>query len=478
MIEQKIATARQAKRKRFYQTLISIVLLSIACVVLLFWVSMPKNSSESDSDERLPSQTSEPVGESAEQDTEALRQAYLDAYAHYQNTLKPELNKIELPQWDAALAKRLAEQESVAVKQFGEARYAEAKILVDRLVQTAETAIEDSRQQFESAMQNAREAFDDNAYQPAKQAIETAMLHDNTSTEAAALAERIEQLPEIAELVRQIDVARVENDRQKELSLINQLLTLTPERDALKQRAKLLQSEIDNQRYSASIAQAYAELENGRLTSAKSALEQARKIYPTRDEIADVSSAIQRYETDLQVKRNLSLASEVEAKDDWQQVKSYLEQAVKAKPDQQQANEKLAIANKILALQQQQEALLNSPYRLSNQQVADQARQTLNQAAQYRQQSATLAQQSQQLQSLLTAVNQSVNVEVRSDNQTYIQVRGVGHVGLVDSKVIQLKPGQYTFEGKRAGFKSKLMEVTIPYDASRFSLTLVCDEPI
>ena len=301
---------------------------------------------------------------------------------------------------------------------------------------------------------------------------------DSSSNQASALAERIEQLPEIASLVEQIEVANVENNPQTELRLINQLLTLTPEREALKQRAQALQTTLNNQKFQSLISQSYAAIDDGRIEAAKSALSQARNIYSNRAELSDVNTAIQQYEKNQRIQSGLTNAAKAESNDNWQAVKNNLEQVVKENPNNQSATEKLTMANNILSLDKQIDDYLKSPYRLSNSQLAEQARGAINAAAAYRNQSLSLTRKSRELETVLTAVNQTVPVEVRSDNQTHILVRGVGNVGVVDSKVIQLKPGQYTFEGKRQGYKSKLVEVTIPYDVNRFSLTLVCDEPI
>ena len=478
MIHQKIAEAKLAKRKLFFKTLLIIILLSVFCVALILWASVPKTRSTSvETEQPLDIVESSPQ-ENGNQDSETLRQQYLEAYAHFENTIKPELNKIDLPKWDEPLADRLNTNESAAIEQFGEAKYAQANATLDALIKLAETAISDSQNQFESAMQNAQQAFDDNQYEQAKTAISKALMLDSSSNQASALAERIEQLPEIASLVEQIEVANVENNPQTELRLINQLLTLTPEREALKQRAQALQTTLNNQKFQSLISQSYAAIDDGRIEAAKSALSQARNIYSNRAELSDVNTAIQQYEKNQRIQSGLTNAAKAESNDNWQAVKNNLEQVVKENPNNQSATEKLTMANNILSLDKQIDDYLKSPYRLSNSQLAEQARGAINAAAAYRNQSLSLTRKSRELETVLTAVNQTVPVEVRSDNQTFIQVRGVGNVGEVDSKVIQLKPGQYTFEGKRKGYKSKLVEVTIPYDVNRFSLTLVCDEPI
>ncbi|WP_300492898.1 hypothetical protein [uncultured Methylophaga sp.] len=447
-------------------------------MALILWASAPKNSFNNDETEKPLDIVDISSQETVSEDQETLRQQYLDAYAHFENTIKPELNKIDLPTWDKPLADRLNANESAAIKQFGEAKYAKANATLEALIKLAETTIADSQNQFESAMQTAQQAFDNNQYEQAKAAISKALMLDSSSIQASELAERIELLPEIAALVEQIEVAKVENNRQTELTLINQLLTLTPEREALKQRAQALQTTLNNQKFQSLISQSYAAIDDGRIEAAKSALSQARNIYSNRSELSDVNTAIQQYEKNQRIQSGLTIAAQAESNDNWQAVKTNLEQVVKENPNNKSATEKLAMANNILSLNKQIDDYLESPYRLSNNQLAAQARAAINAAAAYRNQSLSLTRKSRELETVLTAVNQTVPVEVRSDNQTFIQVRGVGNVGVVDSKVIQLKPGQYTFEGKRQGYKSKLVEVTIPYDVNRFSLTLVCDEPI
>ena len=89
-----------------------------------------------------------------------------------------------------------------------------------------------------------------------------------------------------------------------------------------------------------------------------------------------------------------------------------------------------------------------------------------------------LQKQAEELNNILSLMNRTIAVLISSDEMTYIKVRGVGHVGTVAEKEIELKPGEYTFEGSRTGYVSKLIPVRIPYDKPSFKITIICDEPI
>ena len=79
---------------------------------------------------------------------------------------------------------------------------------------------------------------------------------------------------------------------------------------------------------------------------------------------------------------------------------------------------------------------------------------------------------------LIATFNRLIPVTVMSDNMTDIRVRGIGNLGVILHKTIQLKPGNYFFEGTRKGFKSKLLRVLIPYDQNNYSVSIICDESI
>ena len=171
-------------------------------------------------------------------------------------------------------------------------------------------------------------------------------------------------------------------------------------------------------------------------------------------------------------------AQQAVRQDDWEQVKLNFTRAAKDAPEDQKVVEGLRRANHILSLQARLEQFLKAPYRLAHTAVLNEAQQTLVAANAASGDSFTIKRQATQLGELITQINRVIPVTIISDNQTYVLVRGVGKVGVVTKKIIQLKPGNYTFEGTRKGFKSKLLHLLIPYDQNQFSVRVICDESI
>ncbi len=476
MINEKIAAAKKAKRLHIVQMLLFVLLLSFLGWGIIFFASQPKAPDMSSVE--AESSAVETVASNLIADDAARRQAYLEAYARFENELRPQLSKIDLPAWDKTLSEKLNTIEKQAVQQFAASNYASAYSSITQLIKLAEDSIADSQSQFAEAMQTAKNAFDNYDYLNAKKAIDKALILDTSSADAKKLAERIAQLPEINDLLNQIKIANAENNRRQERDLINQLLKLVPEREALKQRAQQLTSAMNTDLFQQHINQAYQALENANIVAAQSALDKAKQLYPDRAEVRDLNQAIQQSVQAQELQKLQTAAANAEAADNWMAVQTHRRQIQTLQPADKANADQLAAANKIVSLQQQMDAALAAPLRLSNQSAASDAEALLFEARNFHNQSATLAAKSQQLASVLMAANQPVAVEVRSDNQTFISVRGVGNVGVTDAKTIQLKPGNYTFEGKRTGYKSKLKEVQVPLDKASISVTLICDEPI
>ena len=135
-------------------------------------------------------------------------------------------------------------------------------------------------------------------------------------------------------------------------------------------------------------------------------------------------------------------------------------------------------ANEVLWLQSVLAQYEKSPYRLTDNGVLNEAKEILERASYASKHSSKLRKQIKQLSELITKFNRLIPVMVTSDNMTDIQVRGIGKLGIILNKTIKLKPGYYTFEGARNGFKSKLLQVLIPYNKNNYSVRLICDESI
>jgi hypothetical protein len=485
ILEQKIIEAKAKQRDQLIKAIIGLITISLFSTVLVLLISFghinddeaevvsPSDSIEIAQNIVAVSPTPPPTAPD-----ETLRQAYIDALSDYENNLKPELNKIDLTRWDQPRSQRLVILEDEALSKFSVADYAGALSSIEELKQLAQTLLSDSQQEFDQALSKAQNAYDEDRYDDAKFQIANALMLDKTSAEAETLSSKIDKLHEILTLLEKINTARVENKPEKELNLIKELVKLAPDREAVIQRKQVLIDTINNKNFKSYIAQSYQAITQGNAGKANQKIIAAKKIYPNRQEVRDAVVALRKLEKKQRLEMYLQKAHKAIDSDDWVTAKKQFEIAYREHAGDKSIQEPLVLATEIIALNNEFEQQINNPYRLSNKQLASRMKDKISQAAVYVGVSPSLNKKTTELSHLIESINKKVSVEIISDNQTYILVRGVGIVGITQSKTIQLTPGRYTFEGKRKGFKSKLINVLIPYNQTSFHLNIRCDEPI
>lgn len=485
MFEQKLVEAKAKRRKRFISLAIGLVTIALLGGVVIFFASCcqinPEEAEAVFSELNKESEKNVVLVSSAQFQTvpdEQLRQSYIDALNNYENNIKPELSKIDLTRWDKPRFDRLITLQEEALSRFSIADYAGALSYIEELTQLAQAMIVDSQQQFEAAFSNAQKAYDADSYSDARLHIANALMLNNQSEEAATLSGKIDSLPDILLLLEQANTARVENNKEKELSLIEEIIKLVPERESAVERERVLVEIINRKKFMLNITQSYKAIEQGNAGRAKQRLIAAKKIYPDRREIGDVTIAIQELEKKQRLEKYQQAAQTAIASDDWVTAKQQLELALRERVDDKLIQISLANATMIITLINEIDQHIDNPYRLSNKLVASKAKARIVDAKPFIDISPLLNKKTETLSHLIESMNKKVSVEVISDNLTNIIVRGVGVVGIIQSKTIQLTPGRYKFEGKREGFKSKLIDVLISYDKTSYQLKVICDEPI
>ncbi len=479
MLEHKIAEAKATKRKRFFTLIITTIAISLVCVLAIVFPSYYQNHLK-DTESVIP-ETVDDAGESVVSDklsNEKFRQSYIELLGEYENNIEPQLNKINLIKWDKKRSDKLSILKEEALSKFSIAEYANAYNKLVQAKQLAESIIVDSQNQFAKALSRAQQAYNLDDYKNADEQIKTAIMLDSQSEEAYELSNKIKKLSEILPLLEKARTARIENNNEKELALLEDIIKISPERTSSIERKNVLIDLIANKNFKLNITRSYTAIERADTTAARKNLSNAKKIFPDRSEIRKVALAIEELESKQRFEKYQQAAQKAMKNDDWLTAKQQLELALKERQGDASILASLTKATSIIKLKTDFDQLLARPYSLSNELVSANANQRITEAKAYADVSPDLNAKAGKLELLITRMNNKVPVEVISDNETNVLVRGVGIVGKTQLKTIQLKPGQYKFEGKREGYKSKLIDVLIPYDKPASKITVICDEPI
>lgn len=486
MLAEQLADAK-AKRQR--QLINLICILSAICLLAIMIIvgfsyyqtwqhnRTPLSTTMSSKNSPVPSLATNlehPIG-----NDEALRLRYFEILNEYEGRLEPKLKQINLAHWDKTRYEHLSTLKDKSIVAFGNSDYANALVYIGSLKQLAQESIDVSVAQFEIALSDARRAYLADDYDRAKQQIDHALLLDSSSVSAKELALQIDKMPEILRLNKEIDITKTANNHERELSLIDQLIAFDhPKRDVAVQRKQQLLGHIKQAKFNAYIKQFDNAIRQDDEAIARHKWQQAKAVLPAHQDLPRLAEVLQALVQKHQLQRYQQAIKTAIATDDWSTAKQQLVLLLSQLPTDQWAQDMLHKSNNIIALQQQMDGYIAHPYRLSNAQISAPVKATLQQADALLDASQRLKEQTQILSELLEKVNQNIAVDIVSDNKTHIIVRGIGVVGTVKNKTIQLIPGQYQFEGKRTGFKSKLIDVLLSYDKTNYRLEVICDEPI
>jgi len=134
----------------------------------------------------------------------------------------------------------------------------------------------------------------------------------------------------------------------------------------------------------------------------------------------------------------------------------------------------------VVAALRQTRDLLARPERITSPAILRYSKGLLNRLRQLAAFSPTLEKRISALNILIKATAVPVKVTVISDDKTNISIHNFGRLNKGLHQVIRLKPGIYTFEGRRNGYRSKMVTLRIPLinPGKTVSVRIIPDEPV
>lgn len=473
MLEKKLGEARQRSSKLRWQVIIGFLIVIVTCILIL--VSLPHFRFATPKDTPVPVSKIKKLSES---DIERIREEFKELFQQYKSELKPRLQAANLEHWNQNALFELNELDENMILDFSNGDYLSALNSIKSLTTKTLVVLDESEQIFKDNIEKATLFFSDDHYDKAKLHIEKVLVVAPQSTEARELQQDIEKLQHILPLLNKVNVARAEHNLLNEHNLLEQVLKINSKRPEETERFNLLKQMIRNNSFDTHISSGFSEIEKNRIKEARYHYQRAKKIDPKRKELKLLLNQILAEEKTYRIQQAIRQAKQAVHEDNWKQAKAGYAKVIKDMPENEVAIKGLKRTNEILGFQSVLGQYIKSPYRLTDSGVLSAAKNILVQAESASKHSSGIKKQIEQLNNLIATFNRLIPVIVMSDNMTDVHIRGIGKLGVILRKTIQLKPGNYTFEGTRNGFKSKLLQVLIPYDQNNYSVSIICDESI
>ena len=474
MLEEKLQQASQSSQKQGKRTLLLLTLGLLFCVGAVVLMSFV----ESKSPKPVPLQASSTLKPQLAANQRGLREAVMKRLQAYEEELEAAIVRANPEQWNLKKSIELKALKEDVVSSFAKGDYILATQKLDRLELLAKQLLTDWNTTFSSEKMMAGNALQQDDYVVGKLHITKAISLKPHDLEAKALLANLEALPELLKLLKLADVAHIENNPEKEYSVLEKAFAIAPYRDGLKHRRDVLAEKLKEIQFGNRISSAWRNVERNEIKAARLNYNQAKQLYATRSELKLLNDAIIKATVALDLNHSIRAADQAIRQDEWLTAERIYAESLQRHPQNRAIRDGLQLATKVVSLQASLSDYINRPDRLSSQNISTAAKETLIQADVFAGNSKRLSVQVAELKTLLAKVNIKVPVFVKSDNKTYILVRGVGKVGLTPGREIRLKPGAYTFEGSRSGYRSKLVQVRVPLGELMVRVEVVCDERI
>ena len=407
-----------------------------------------------------------------------VAQAQVDALLHRLETalLSIPAATAPRPDFDAAVERiRLAREKALEAHRDGDSE--SALRLLSGAAQEAEEWVRREEARFRIALQAGRDAYAAGNASDARMHIAQALRQRPDDSEAKRWEARIAHLPELLAERRKAEDARVAGRLREERAALRRIVVLDPEDAGARERVAAIDRELREQAFARAVAQGRQAVENRALEPAKQALAEAHRLGPEHADTQQLRTEVAALERTLDRDGHLAAAEQAAGRDDWEAALAAFEAARAIEPTHDAAVSGSGLATRVVQAQRAVDEFLSRPERLGAPRVADAARDALRRAAALTALSPRLTNGAAGLERAIEAARTPVPVLIVSDEETEIGIRGIGTVGRVRERTIDLLPGQYVFEGKRRGYRSKLVDVVVQANLDApVEVRIVCDE--
>jgi tetratricopeptide (TPR) repeat protein len=407
-----------------------------------------------------------------------LRDTFKRDLSTFEDSIEPHILTKGFANWNIDKQHQILTKKDDAVSSFSSGDYERALVELKEASQNSLSQITKLDAAFAEAISNARSFYEADDYNTASLNISDALRLKPQSAEAQKLKEKIARLPKVLENIQKAAVARTENNLEAEVKYLKEAIDSDPSRKELSERLGVVEEEIRELYFAQLINSGLANVDQKNLVAARRHLKNAASIFNERSEVELLSRKVSALALDLEAERLIKEAKSASGSDNWAAAETLYQKAGKIQPNSKDVVDGYALALKINSLNGKLAHHLQAPHRLSSINVAEIVRNLVTEAMTVSAKSHSLADQTTKLLELLKAYSAKVSVKVISDGVTNISVRGVGRVGLTNEKTIDLRPGKYTFEGKRIGFRSKLIQVDVPLGSENLVVEIYSDERI
>lgn len=249
-----------------------------------------------------------------------------------------------------------------------------------------------------------------------------------------------------------------------------------PAADALARVSEL----INGMRFQQAMGRTMSALDQQDPGNAETALEEAARLRPSDPAVTGASRRLAALKQDLLLQQLQAEAEKAATKERWAEAVKIYSKALALDKQASFATIGRKEAAQREQLNQRIRGIMASPQRLQDEGPLREAQQVLAMAEAIAEPGRVLSAQIMELSKLITDASSTIDVILRSDNLTDVEIYHVGRFRPFLEYQLTLRPGTYTVVGKRPGFRDvrKTLTITAKEAGTRPVFIIRCEEMI
>lgn len=272
--------------------------------------------------------------------------------------------------------------------------------------------------------------------------------------------------------------AEANDDLDAAFAAYRQVVQLDPGYAAAQHAFQRVGAAIQTRDFTAAMTEALNALDGRQTAAAEKALAEAERLKPGDPAVQDARRRLQGMRAQAGLNRLRRQAAERVRAEDWQGAIGTYRKALRIDSAAAFARTGLRRAEERLKIHQQFDHYLDKPSRLYSAAPLANAEKLLAAAGKAPRDEPRLAGKISRLRGLVTAAGTPVRVTLNSDGETSVVVYHVGRLGKFDRHQLDLRPGDYTVVGSRAGYRDVRKVIRVRPDATPPPVLVRCEETI
>lgn len=464
-------------KKRKQKQMLFITMAGVVMILVTLVVFVVSNKSSGDLHQVNQADDTEFVA-TPHKDIEAERSEAQQALSETKQRIEEWEQNISFVQWSDGQLDAVSREMERAYKLYAQSHYLESKNAVGTVSDTLDDLIKNYDDKIRSLVTSAQHAFNNNEINLVRKLLGQLLSVDPENADAKKLLVRVEAFEKVQDLYGKLNTAQIENNVSKQQQLLEQIVQLDTEDKGAKNKLFAINKQLADEAFSNAYGKAYAAFVNQDLVGAEKYLNKASSIHSSRAELTLLKNKISNEYANQSLEKLEQQVSIFAQSDEWLTVQLIGKRALSQFPDSKKIQQTVLMAEAILNYEKKFSQYIARPQRLRDRNIQENARKAYTAASVQRQASPKLAQQGEKLLNLIDQENQPIEVFIESDNRTMIKVLGVGIVGKISNKIIELKPGKYEFEGTRDGYKTTIVSLNVERTDQPVKVIVVCTQRV